>query len=157
MDHPVQVLLSCDQKWPTYRPSKWCSFCRCIRYTPNFCPFFGIPEILWTTLSKFCWVLIKNGRHIGLQNGAHFAVAYSIHQFFAYFWNPWNLMDHPVQVLLNSDQKWLEYRPSKWCSFSRCIRYTPIFCPFLTKNGWDIVLQSSAFFLAYMACTKNGK
>ena len=51
----------------------------------KFLPIFGIPEILWTTLSKFYRVLTKNGRHIGLQSGHHLAGEYGIHQMFAKF------------------------------------------------------------------------
>ena len=36
---PCPSFFSSDQKWSSYRPSKWCSFCRRIRYTLNFCPF----------------------------------------------------------------------------------------------------------------------
>ena len=39
MDHSVQVFLSSIQKWLRYRPTKLCSFCWYMRYTPIFCPF----------------------------------------------------------------------------------------------------------------------
>ena len=56
----------------------------------NFLPTFGIPEIYQvpTTVSKFNGVLTKNGRVTGLQSGAWFAGACSIHQFLANFGIP---------------------------------------------------------------------
>ena len=137
LDQPVQVLLKTDNKMAKIWSFKVVLILQVHAIYIKFLPTFEIPEITWTTLSKFLWVPTKNGWDICLQSCAHFAGTCYKHQMFAHFLNPWDPLDPPFQVILSSNKKWQRYRLSKLCSLCRYMRYTPNFCPFLKSLSFN--------------------
>ena len=81
MDRCVQGLLSYDQNWPRYSPSKLCKIRLLIRCDQIFWPFLACLRSYGSLFPSFFLVMSNTGRNIGLQSCAKFACSYCLTKF----------------------------------------------------------------------------